>query len=100
MDISLAISRLQEIDILDHAGRYGRLAREAIEALNPTPLAWDAPYNYGYEPVERRAAEIYAAFEYKGSGEKPKWQVGGNSLKQDQARQEAREELRQAGHTP
>lgn len=71
--------------------------RLAVEARSP---AWDMPYNRTYEPVERRAAEIYAGFEYDEPGEKPAWLDGGNSLKQDAARQQARAELRAAGHVP
>lgn len=61
---------------------------------------WDHPTNRKYEPVERRAKEIYDAFEYDGpSGTtKPKWEPGGNGIKQDEARDLARAELREAGH--
>jgi hypothetical protein len=61
-------------------------------------LPWDAPSNRYYEPVERRAAEIYAGFPHEGPGEKPAWVPGGNSIKQDKARDLARKELDAAGH--
>lgn len=63
-------------------------------------IAWDNQYNRSYSPVERRAAEIYHGFEYDEPGVKPSWFDGGNSLKQDAARQQARAELRAAGHVP
>lgn len=62
--------------------------------------AWDAGWNRNYEPVETRAAEIYATFGYAGPGEKPAWVRGGNSNRQDDARHDARRELREAGHSP
>lgn len=68
--------------------------------MRPDPDAWDAPANRSYEPVETRAAEIYASFGYDGPGEKPAWMPGGNSLKQDLARYDARLELRATGHHP
>ena len=71
-----------------------------FEKVVPPAPAWDAPYNYNYEPVERRAAEIYDGFIYPGPGEKPKWIARGNGLKQDVARRLARSELRAAGHAP
>jgi hypothetical protein len=62
--------------------------------------AWDHPANRSYEPVEKRAKEIYEAFEYDGpiGTTKPAWEPGGNSTKQDQARRIARHELVEAGH--
>jgi hypothetical protein len=60
--------------------------------------AWDTPYNRTYGPVEQRAAEIYDGIE--GPSNKPPWVFGGNSLKQDACRQQARAELRAAGHGP
>lgn len=71
-----------------------------FEIAKPDPLPWDASVNRWYEPVETRAAEIYAAFPYNGSGEKPAWVPGGNSNKQDDARFDARRELRATGHVP
>lgn len=80
-----------------------RKAADLIEALYlaslpragaSAPEAWDAHSNRSYEPVEKRAAEIYATFAYEEAGEKPDWQPGGNSSKQDEARQKARNELR------
>jgi hypothetical protein len=56
-------------------------------------LAWDHPSNRNYEPIERRAEEIYNEFVYDGPDEKPKWQAGGNGTKQDEARTIARREL-------
>ena len=61
--------------------------------------AWDAPSNRSYEPVEILAAEIYAGFSYEGTGKKPDWVPGGNSLKQDLARMDARKMLRGLGHS-
>lgn len=55
---------------------------------------WDARHNRHYGPVEKRAAEIYANFIYPGVGTKPEWVDGGNSTKQDEARDLARAELR------
>jgi hypothetical protein len=71
-----------------------------FEIVKPDPDEWDAAYNRHYEPVERRAAEIYDAYRYVGSGEKPAWAPHGNSLMQDKARREARQELRAKGHAP
>jgi hypothetical protein len=58
------------------------------------PFARD---NRSYEPVEKRAKEIYDALPFDSRGPydvKPPWQTGGNSIKQDQARESARNELR------
>lgn len=77
---------------------WHRLAGGPIRMPKPE-TAWDHPSNRSYEPVEKRAAEIYAAFNYDGPGQKPAWLPGGNSLKQDLARMDAREELRAAGHS-
>jgi hypothetical protein len=57
--------------------------------------SWDAPTNRSYEPVERRAAEIYATYEYNPNSQKPPWIPGGNSTRQDMARDTAREEFRE-----
>lgn len=70
-----------------------RIAKAVLAALNPPP-AWDAPHNRHYEPVETRAAEIYASYPYTGPGEKPGWVPHGNSEMQDRARAEARRDLR------
>lgn len=83
---------------------WHRLAADHLKMLE-SPFTksadnWDAPSNRSYEPVESRAAIIYAGFDYDGPGEKPAWAPGGNSLKQDLARMDAREELRRAGHKP
>lgn len=43
--------------------------------------------------VEKRAEQVYDAMPYDGSDAKPAWVPGGNSLKQDEARQLARAEL-------
>jgi hypothetical protein len=59
----------------------------------PAPLPWNAFANRSYEPVERRAKEIYDAFEYDGVGTKPAWVNGGNGIKQDEARAIARNAL-------
>lgn len=69
-----------------------------LGAIGRSPEPWDAPYNRSYEPVERRAAEIYATYEFEPPHLKPAWHTGGNSLRQDMARSRAREELREAGH--
>lgn len=66
-----------------------------FEIARQEPAQWDAYHNRSYGPVETRAAEIYASFEYIGPGEKPAWVPGGNSDKQDQARIFARRELRE-----
>lgn len=61
-------------------------------------IAWDHNSNRSYEPVELLAAEFYKQFEYNESGKKPDWLPGGNSLKQDEARFKARQQLRALGH--
>lgn len=72
-----------------------------LEEVPPFAHAWDAPYNYSYEPVESRAREIFdASLSVDRAGKRWTWVEGGNSLKQDEARQLAREELRSKGHTP
>jgi len=71
-----------------------------FEIVRPESPAWDAPWNRQYPPVEFRAAEIYAILEYNGPGTKPAWMPYGNSTKQDEARQQARRELRAGGHMP
>lgn len=65
-------------------------------------LPWDAFANRHYEPVEKRAAEIYATYVYAGSdlSGKPDWTPHGNSDRQDSARAQARRELRAGGHIP
>lgn len=71
-----------------------------FEIAKPEPAPWDAAWNRYYEPVEVMAAEIYAAFQYpRGEQLKPGWVPHGNSMKQDEARDLARRELRKAGHT-
>ncbi len=65
-----------------------------VEIRRIVPLPWDSYANRSFEPVEKRAAEIFASFAYDGPGEKPAWQPGGNSNKQDEARAIARQELR------
>jgi hypothetical protein len=64
-------------------------------------LPWDAGSNRAYEPVEKRAKQIYdarLAVDHKGT--RWPWLDGGNSLKQDEARVLARRELRESGHIP
>ncbi len=102
MNLDIARARLQEIDDLDHHGRYGRLAREALDALKPDVVAWDHPNNRSYEPVESLAEQIYDMFVYDGPAgtTKPRWQAGGNGTKQEEARALAREELLRDGHKP
>jgi hypothetical protein len=72
-----------------------------FEAVDFRP-AWDHPSNRSYEPVEKRAKELYGNFGYDGppGTTKPQWTPGGNGLKQDLARMDARAELRAAGHVP
>jgi|SRR6185369_3961505 len=64
--------------------------------------AWDHPSNRSYEPVETLAKVIYDSFVYDGPAgtQKPSWAPGGNGIKQDEARDQARCHLRQAGHEP
>jgi hypothetical protein len=69
-----------------------------FEIAKPPPVRWDAFYNRHYEPVEKRAAEIYATFEYNGPGTKPDWLPHGNSTMQDKARELARDELQAPEH--
>jgi hypothetical protein len=71
-----------------------------FEQVDSRP-AWDHPSNRSYEPVEKRAKEIYDAFEYDGppGTKKPAWTEGGNGTKQDEARAIARRELEAAGHS-
>jgi hypothetical protein len=65
------------------------------------PLPWDAGSNYSYEPVEKRAKEIFdASLSVDRAGKKWNWIEGGNSTMQDEARILARRELREAGHIP
>lgn len=68
----------------------------------PTVLPWDHRQNRSYPPVEKRAAEIYAilAANDLDPDPKPAWFPGGNSDKQEYARDRARQELRDAGHVP
>ena len=49
--------------------------------------------------IEKAAEAVYNAFPYDGSGEKPAWVIGGNSLKQDEARKYAALAL-EAAHLP
>lgn len=49
--------------------------------------------------IEKAAEAIYNAFPYDGIGEKPAWVIGGNSLKQDEARKYAALALK-AVHAP
>jgi hypothetical protein len=90
-----------DCDAVVLARQYVRLS-EAYEAIRPRPLAWDNLSNRSYEPVETRAKAIYDDFPYDGPAgtTKPRWTLGGNGLKQDQARDLARRELRAAGHSP
>lgn len=73
---------------------------KGVRDMTPAPLAWDANSNRSYEPVEVRAAEIYASFEYDGPGQKPAWTPGGNGLKQDEARFLARADIRASSAVP
>lgn len=85
-------------------------ANKVLEAIDeagfeitkkPEPTPWDANHNRSYEPVETLAKEIYDGFVYDGPAgtKKPHWTPGGNGMKQDEARFEARRRLREAGHT-
>ncbi|MCP1852732.1 MULTISPECIES: hypothetical protein [unclassified Bradyrhizobium] len=76
------------------------LSRQLEKATAPYVPVWDANDNRRYEPVETRAKEIYDGFVYDGVGSKPKWTPHGNGIKQDDARDIARRELRAAGHVP
>jgi hypothetical protein len=71
-----------------------------FEEVKPVPIPWDAYHNRSYGPVEERAAQIYDKFEAPSYIKKPAWMPGGNSTKQDEARQLARKELVAAGHSP
>lgn len=71
-----------------------------FEIARPPKTRWDVYWNRHYEPVESRAAEIYATFKYDGPGTKPDWMPHGNGTKQDDARALARDELRRSGHIP
>lgn len=90
-----------DCDAVILAREYVRLS-ETYEALKPKPLPWDHPAVRTYGPVEARAEEIYRTFCYDGppGTTKPAWTPGGNGMKQDEARDLARNELRAAGHTP
>jgi hypothetical protein len=60
------------------------------EDLNAQPPAWDAYSNRSYEPVEILATEIF------NRGNPPvEWIPNGNSFKQDEARDQARRELKE-----
>jgi hypothetical protein len=75
-----------------------RLRREIAPAI--TPLAWDAPHNRSYPPVEARAEVLYVTVNVDHEGKRWPWVTGGNSTRQDEMRALARQELREAGHTP
>ena len=85
---------LSSKDVGSGRARLKRLLAKADD------LPWDAASNRNYEPVEALAAKIYAHFSYDEPGEKPPWIPGGNSLKQDLARMDAREKLRSDSHVP
>lgn len=85
------IKELNEAD-RTNARKGWRMVQVEIRKFEPLP--WDAYSNRSFEPVEKRAAEIYAGFVYDGPGEKPAWTPGGNGTKQDEARVLAREEIR------
>lgn len=88
------VDRPSNQEIFSQGYVAGWNAKESASSEVP----WDAPYNRSYEPVETRAAEIYATYEFDPPRLKPAWHAGGNSLRQDMARSRAREELREAGH--
>lgn len=71
-----------------------------FEIVRPPQIPWDAYHNRTYAPVEERAAQIYDTFVPPNGVNKPAWQRGGNSTKEDEARVLARAELRAAGHVP
>jgi hypothetical protein len=75
---------------------YDTEKRTLVPVSPSSPLPWDSRANRHYEPVERRAEQIYAGLAYDGPGEKPAWVPHGNSTKQDEARQAARSELQKA----
>lgn len=62
---------------------------------NFSDVPWDAWHNRSYEPVERRAKEIYDEhFSRDHNGKVHPWTPHGNSTAQDNARRLARDELR------
>jgi hypothetical protein len=77
-------------------------AKDALTELSekPSHVAWNDAHNRYYQPVEERAAQIYAAFPYDGPGAKPSWTPHGNATMQDEARRLARTELRGLFHQP
>lgn len=77
------------------------MVRHMLDGLpsNTPPLAWNAGNNRSYEPVETRAKSIFDAnLSVDHAGKKWNWVPGGNSTKQDEAREIARRELRAEGH--
>lgn len=98
------LDRLEEYDPEDedHVRDFHGHIAPAIARLRNALAGpqWDMFSNRSYPPVEKRAAEIYAAMEHHGPGTKPEWLPSGNSQKQDEARYLARRELLAAGHVP
>jgi hypothetical protein len=89
----------QALDAADRARKSierGEDVAYRYPAAKPEPIAWNAPHNRSYEPVETRAKAIYDAF--SGPENKPAWTPGGNSNRQDHARMIARRQLREEGH--
>lgn len=87
---------IKELNETDRTNNRNGWRIVEVEMRRIVPLLWDSFANRSFEPVEKRAAEIFADFEYTGPGEKPAWRPGGNSNKQDDARMLARQELRTA----
>lgn len=90
--------RICSIPEWDNCG--AKAAAESIvlnhNAALPVVLAWDAYHNRSFEPVERRAKEIYDEILSRDhQGIVHPWTNGGNSTKQDEARVAARRELRE-----
>lgn len=95
-----AILAAENSDALDQYTDMAKAALVEVQRGHSLVLKyeepWDARHNRHYGPVEKRAAEIYANFIYPGVGAKPEWVVNGNGTKQDEARDLARAELREA----
>jgi hypothetical protein len=80
--------------VVGFLGGFGFGAARRAKVLDPSP---ENTAERTAE-IEARAAIIYAGLDYDGSGERPLWVDGGNSLKQDEARRLARAELAERQH--
>ncbi len=95
--------RLCTLDDFDNpqAKHDSEVIADALNSSMPTVLPWDAFNNRSYEPVERRAKEIYEArLSVDPQGKHHPWVDGGNSEKQDDARVLARREIRETPNSP